>query len=391
MKVLFVDDEVQILRALERMLDTTEPDWDCEFVNSGAEALSLLKDGGFDAIVTDMRMPGMDGAQLLAEVTKVQPDIVRIVLSGEADRRTVLRAAEPMHQYLAKPCDPASLKSTIVRAGAMRKTLDNEVLRQTVGGLEKLPSLPSTYQKLVEAMNDENITLERIGNIIENDIAMTTKVLQLVNSAAFGITSEVSGPAKAASLLGMDTIKSLVLCTGVFQQFEDQGAAASIDELMSHSQQVATYATQIARAEMISNDLLNDVYTSGLIHDLGKLVLMTSAPDKYREVNERMSELAETCVQAEEAVFGADHAAVGAYLLRLWGLPQSIIEIVALHHRPEAAEECVFSPLIAVWVANELANGTEDGELTSRLAEISCEDRLAHWKKICMGAEEATS
>lgn len=391
MKVLFVDDEVQILRALERMLDATEPDWECEFASSGHEALEILDDEKFDTIVTDMRMPAMDGAELLAKVAKKQPDIVRIVLSGEADRRTVLRAAEPMHQYLAKPCDPEELRSTIIRAAAMRETLDNESLRKAVGGLERLPSLPHIYQQLVEALECDDTTLEQIGQIMELDIAMTAKVLQLVNSAAFGIRNEVTTLPQATALLGLDTIRSLTLYTSVFKQFESDGFDQTLSQLMDHSQKVADIAMKIARAEKLQSDLLNDVYTAGLIHDLGKLVLMTSDPERYRLVQERVQENGECFAVAEQAVFGADHAAVGAYLLRLWGLPQSTIEVVALHHRPQAAEESSFSPLIAVWAANELVNGTADIEFEQCLANAGCADRFIYWKQICTQAEEPAS
>ena len=95
-----------------------------EFAPSAPAALEILAQGPFDAVVTDMRMPGMDGAELLDEVKRRHPHVVRIVLSGQADQASVLRSLGSTHQYLSKPCDPETLKQTLVRSCAVRMLLD---------------------------------------------------------------------------------------------------------------------------------------------------------------------------------------------------------------------------------------------------------------------------
>ncbi|MEQ9406606.1 MAG: response regulator [Fuerstiella sp.] len=389
MTVLFVDDDRQVLRALERMLDAAEVEWDAEFTTSGPDALALLAEHEFQAIVTDMRMPGMDGAELLQEVSRHHPEVIRIVLSGQADKQTVLRAVKPMHQYLSKPCDTETLKSTVSRACAMRNRLNSDSLRGAVGNLPGLPSLPTVYARLMEAVKSDGFTLGQVGEIIEQDIAMTGKILQLVNSAAFGLNRTVSSPCQAASLLGLETIKSLTLATGVFQEcVGDEADHFSLNSLMTHSLAVADCARRICRAEHMPVDTVNEAFTAGMLHDIGKLVLATSCSEAYSRVAGMAAEEQIPAWQAERRIFGADHSAVGAYLLNLWGLPQSIVEVVALHHSPELAQENCASLLSIVCTANLLCNDAPDEMFAALPTQIDGQNRLPVWREYCSNMED---
>ncbi len=391
MTVLFVDDEPQVLRALERMLDAADVEWEAEFAESGFAALELMQSDDYEAIVTDMRMPRMDGAELLRKVSEHHPEMIRIVLSGQADKSTVLRAVKPMHQYLSKPCDTEMLKSTISRACAMRDSLNSDALREAVGNLPVLPSLPTVYSQLMDAVQSDDFTLEQVGEIIEQDMAMTVKILQLVNSAAFGLGRQVNSPSQAASMLGLETIKSLTLTAGIFQQYDGhQAGDFSLDALMSHSINVAECARRIGRAENLDTDTINEIYTAGMLHDIGKLILATSDPDGYRQVIREMAEDRTPAWQVERRVFGADHSAVGGYLLNLWGLPQSTIEVVALHHTPDLAKESRFSMLSAVWAANLVCDDAVDQEFLSYQQHLHCKNRLQAWRACRPGQEGDT-
>lgn len=388
MKVLFVDDERQILRGIERMLDASDIEWEAEFVGSGQEALDRIKqDDEIDTLVTDMRMPGMDGAQLLEQVSIEYPHIVRIILSGQADKSTVLRAVTPMHQYLSKPCQADVLKSTVSRAVAMRNVLRSKSLEELIGSFSSLPSLPSTYQKLMKELQSEDSSLETIGEVISQDPGMTAKILQLSNSAVFGLRQEVSSASRAVSLLGIETIKSLTLSVGVFKEFESSKAIGfSVDALMRHCLEVAMASKKIASSADLSVDQINEAFTAGILHDVGKLILASADPDLFKSAQQKASNENIPDWQAERELFGADHSAVGAHLLSMWGLPQSIVEIVALHHTPE---EITFSPLTAVVVANELnqnegSNGREQRfqDINNYLSSLGCVERFAEWENL---------
>jgi HD-like signal output (HDOD) protein len=391
-KILFVDDEPKVLEGLQRMLRTMRREWEMGFAPSGAEALEILAANPFDVVVTDMRMPGMDGAQLLIEVRKRYPQIVRIILSGHSDQEMILKSVGPAHQYLSKPCDAEALKVTVARACALRDLLTNESLQRLVSQMQSLPSLPHLYLKLVEELQSPEASIKRVGEIISQDIGMTAKILQMVNSAFFGVRRHVSSPVEATSLLGLDTIMALVLSIQVFSQFKsDQTVGPVLDTLWTHSMAVGTFAKWIARAEGQENRLVEDTFTAGLLHESGKLVLATNLPKEYLEMVKLAHGENLSLIEAERRVFGAAHPEVGAYLLGLWGLPDSIVEAVAFHHCPSQCLGQSFSPLTAVHAAVALEREIFPDEVgmcvplldADYLAKLGLLDRIKTWKVKC--------
>jgi HD-like signal output (HDOD) protein len=323
MRLLFVDDEPQVQRGMQRMMEAACADWECIFVGSGADALNALQSANFDAIVSDMRMPKMDGAQLLDEVSRRHPEVIRIVLSGQIDKGSVFRAVNSMHQYLAKPCSGEILRSALLRASALRKVLRSEALDQLIGGVTSLPSMPDLYLQLQKEIESENRSAAAVGRILSQDPGMTAKILKLANSAIFGLTRAVSSATEATSLLGMETIKSLVLTAGVFRTFEGSTAnQGMLDALFEHSLQTARFSSLIAKAEKLRSDAVQEAFTAGLLHDVGKLVLIASAPHRYQQALAAAHERNLPQWRAEHDVLGASHAELGAHLLSMWGLPQ---------------------------------------------------------------------
>ncbi len=388
MTVLFVDDEKQILRGLERMLDAAEEEWDAEFASGGEEALELLRtNADIDTVVTDMKMPGMNGGQLLAIISQKFPHVVRIVLSGEADKEAVFRAVNPMHQYLSKPCDANKLKETIKRATVLKKILNSQSLMQVIGSISALPSVPKIYKMVINELENEESSTAAIGEIIARDAAMTAKILQLANSAVFGLRSTVHTAAQAVTMLGVEAIKSLVLSFGIFIEFENV-SGFSIDSFMDHSLKVGGIARLIAISEALDKESINIAFTSGMLHDIGKLALLRADADAFQRCiqNARAKNLSSW--QAEREIFGSDHAQVGAHMLFIWGLPQSIIEAVALHHNPEQAGEKVFSAITAVASANELCHKPDENadrkqRFEDYLGGIGCLERQEVWQGLC--------
>jgi putative nucleotidyltransferase with HDIG domain len=391
-RVLFVDDEANILQGLRRMLHPMRRDWDMTFADGGQAALEILAQGHFDVVVSDMRMPGMDGAQLLNHVMTHYPQTVRIILSGHSDWDIILGSVGSTHQFLAKPCEAEILKATVARACALRDFLGNETLKRVVSGMQSLPSLPTLYLEVVEEAEAPNGSLEKIGKLIERDMAMTAKVLQLVNSAFFGLRRQVSSPVQAVSLLGIDTIKALILSAQVFGHLHPEHTPSfSLDALWHHSMVIATCAKRIAQSENCQRKLMNDMFMAGLLHDVGKLILAANLPQQYEEALQRVQTEGLTDWQAEHAVLGTSHAAVGAYLLGLWGLPEPVVEAVTFHHTPSDCADRSLSPLTAVHVANGLmpAGGMQGTTAAQALldhayvTQVGVVERLPVWREHC--------
>ncbi|GIX49667.1 MAG: signal transduction protein [Candidatus Tectimicrobiota bacterium] len=391
-RVLFVDDEPNVLQALRRMLHTMRQEWEMAFASSGEEALRLLAEQPFDVIVSDMRMPGMDGVQLLTRVMEQYPGIVRIVLSGHSDRDMILRSVKPAHQYLAKPCDAERLKATVARACALRELLADQALQRLVSGVKTLPSLPTLYTEVIAAIQAPDSSLEEVGQIIEQDMAMSAKILQLVNSAFFGLRRHVASPTQAVCLLGLNTVQALVLSVQIFAHF-DQAVLRrlALDTLWQHSLATSVCAKQIAADLASDRTTVDHAFMAGLLHDVGQLLLAANVPEAYGRALALAHEASLPLWEAEQAVFGATHAEVGAYLLGLWGLPDAIVEAVAYHHRPAACLHQAFSPLAAVHVADALvreaeAGGGEDTGLNPQyVAALGLAERLAEWRVQCQG------
>lgn len=355
MKVLFVDDEANVLAGLRRMLRGQRKVWDMHFANSGAEAIAALEADTFDVVVSDMRMPGIDGAELLNQISQLYPNTVRLVLSGQSEHEKIFRAIGPAHQFLSKPCEPEVLVNTIERACGLQGKLHSQTLKDLTSQLTIMPSLPRAYKDLVLELESDTASLKRVSEKIGSDIGMTARVLQLVNSSFFGLPQQVESPHHAVSLLGVDIIRGLVLSVNVFSKFDSvEVEGFSLEGMVDHSLAVATVARCIAETHTKEVQVVNDTFIAGMMHDVGKLVLAANLPERYAEAIRIANEEGISISEAETRVFGASHAEVGGYLLGLWGLPNPIIEAVTFHHRPSDSLSNEFYPLAAIHVANRL-------------------------------------
>lgn len=391
-RVLFVDDEVLVLQGLQRMLRPMRPEWDMEFVESGAQALERLAVAPADVIVSDMRMPGMNGAQLLTEVMQRFPKTVRIILSGHADNDLVLKAVGSTHQYLHKPCEPDVLKATVLRAVALGDSLDNERVKALVSQMSRLPSLPTVYLQVVEELQSANAALARVGEIIAKDIGMSAQVLKLVNSAFFGLRRRVASATDAVNYLGLDTIRALVLSLHTFSQYEgtDLGGLSMV-ALRNHSLITAACAKHIARLEGADAKLVDEAFIGGLLHDAGKLVLAANFSAQYARAMQLAHDGGLSFTAVEHGVFGCNHADVGGYLLGLWGLPVPVVECVSYHHHPGRTLENSFSPLTAVHAANVLAYELDKEDVAGKppafdmayLMRVGRAGRVTAWEESC--------
>ncbi len=387
-RILFVDDEPNVLQGLQRMLRPMRNEWDMLFVQSGDEALAAISAGRFDVIVSDMRMPGLSGADLLNRVTEVEPEAVRIILSGQSDRDHALRAVGATHQFLSKPCDPNVLRSTVARACTLRDLLPSDPFQRVVSQVRSLPSPAEHYQALLDAVQSDVRTAA--APIVAEDPAMAAKLLQLVNSAFFGTPRRMCSAQEAVALVGKETLSDLLSGGHSFESAgPPQSGGFSTEMLRQHSIRVGTFARRIVEAEGGSPEQAEEAYTGGLLHDVGMLIFAQCYPDSYAQTLYRSNGAGRLPYYVEHQTFGATHAEVGAYLLGLWGLPDAIVETVAYHHCPR--ETSGASPLLlaAVHVADHLAHQAAGSGATGTpdmgyLQEQGFCERLAVWEEACM-------
>jgi putative nucleotidyltransferase with HDIG domain len=264
-----------------------------------------------------------------------QPKVLRFVLSDLSDRQATMKCVGTAHQFLSKPCDPRVLAAALERALAYENWLPGEKVRGLLARLHKLPSPPQLYFEVVKALQSPDASLETVGALIARDPAMTAKILQLVNSAVFGLKRTVASPAEAVMYLGIDTTKSVILLAHSFSYFDQvKDTGFSVENLWRHSIRTGNFARWIAGAEGVDQAQVEEAYTAGMLHDLGKLALAANLPRQYSEAAMLAASRNLPLWEAEEQALGANHAELGASMLAIWGLPVAIIEAVALHHQP---------------------------------------------------------
>lgn len=389
-RLLFVDDDPNLLMGLKRSLHSMQEEWEMEFADSGAAALEML-DRPFDVVVSDMRMPGITGLELLNTVQERFPQTVRILLSGQSDRQSILDSAARAHQYLSKPFDARQLKTLLSQTIALGDLLDNASLKSFISRLSSIPSLPNLYREVMDALRASDPSPAKIGGIIARDMGMTAKILQVANSVAYATRSEITQPEQAVLRIGLETVQSLVLSVSIFSSLSARlQAADSVESLWQHSNLTAQYCRAIARAEGIAATSSGGYVSAGLLHDIGKLIIASSDPSLPRAIGEIASADGKPVWQVEKEMLGCTHAEVGAYLLGIWGLPFPIVEAVAWHHRPLESAASEMSPLTAVHVANALEARSHvqatDYDLTIDtvfLERVGRLHRLEAWTEAC--------
>jgi putative nucleotidyltransferase with HDIG domain len=389
-RILFVDDEPMVLSGIERSLRTMRKEWQMEFVSGGSEALEKMAINPYDVVITDMRMPGMDGAQLLEKVKNRFPQTVRMALSGQSDRDTVFRCIGPTHQYLSKPCDIDEIKQKLMHAFALRDLLHHPPLKQLVSKMAAVPSSPSLLRALESLLDFPNPSASEVGDLISQDMGMTAKVLQLVNCAFLGAPMRIVSARQAVSIIGLENIKTLVQTTGLFPKFTST-LPEQLPNLWDHSLATAQFAKTIAQVEKADSHTIESAFTAGLLHDLGGLILASTYEERLSLAPEISSTSGNPAGLPDNI-----HAQVGAYLLGLWGLPQEIVEAVAWHHEPSRANPTRFSPLIAVHVADHYARRGQPDQPGRKyepldemlISNLGLQYRLPLWNKACSEIEE---
>jgi putative nucleotidyltransferase with HDIG domain len=361
-RVRFVYDQPGILLGLERMLAPMRSKWKMIFATDPAAALDSLSQEPADVVVSDMRMPELDGVAFLREIRARWPETIRIVLSGYADQGDALRSLPVAHQFLAKPCDPDVLVAKVREAFELQERLGRPELRRLIGALGSLPAAPRSFSAITEALAAPEVDLGRVGRIIERDPGCSAKLLQLVNSAFFGLPRSVTRVSEAVTYLGATRIRDVVLAAEVSEMFKcaSPQTARTVQVVNDHSQAVA-----MAARKLVGPRLAHEAFTAGILHDIGRLALSAALPREYDKVTSCWRE-GGSLVALERETFGADHADVGAYLLRMWGLPLPLVEAVARHHDLDSPT-ATGSPLVcAVATADAQAEAEEEALATAQ-------------------------
>ena len=331
--IVFVDDERELLDGLRARLYKHRHDWNMQFLLSGDEAIAVFEQQHVDLIVSDVRMPGMDGGQLLSVVKQRWPNTVRVIVSGYSDPVQAVRLTSLAHQYVAKPCDGQQLENIIERCFNLQDLLSEEPLRKMVGRIGKLPALPKTYGRL----QARTIATQRDcrGNRRYRD-RRRRHCEQGAANHQFGILpfAQAHGPDQGCGHVSRVCHRSQsgpVL--GTFFAMADF-AEHFWRSIPSNCRAMHMYAAAACKSLAGGRASADDAWLAGLLHDIGYWILIQECPDELAQALELARSQHLPLFECERRTTGATHAQIGAYLLGLWGLPYSIVEAVAMHHEP---------------------------------------------------------
>ena len=391
-RILFVGEDLALWEQLQNPFPDAESTWDVAFAKTGLQALASLSQSPCDAVVADMQIPGINGAQLLDEVMQRSPGTLRFIRAGLGDQQAAMKCVGTAHQYLVKPSDAHTIRCALERAFSLESWLPNVTVQKLITQMKKLPSPPNLYFKIVAELQSPDSSIDTIGSLVKQDPMLSAKLLQVVNSAVFGLQLQVGNATEAVLYLGMETTKALVLLAHTFSYFDKVRAADfSVEKLWKHSVSTGKFAEQIARTEGSDTEMVGEAFTAGMLHDIGKLLLAANLPEVFKEALGKARQDQIPLCEAESVVFGTTHGELGACLLGIWGLPMPIVEAVALHHYPIRFLSKQFCPLTAVHVANAIEHEVpQDGPSllsagvdSNYLGELELTERLDQWRNLC--------
>lgn len=399
-RILFVGDNQPLWLDLRAHFSAHEGGWEVEFARTGPEALAWVMNNKFDAVFADVQLSDMSGVEFLDELVKHRPKVLRIVLSDISEVENTLKCLGRAHHHLMKPCDGTTVFQALKKALDLEAWLPSDTLQGLLSQMRHLPSPPEMYFQIALEMQSPNASVETVGNLIARDPAIAAKVLQLANSAVFGLQLQVANPVDAVNYIGLETTKALVLLAHTFSSFEHvELSSFSIDSLWQHSLRVGHFARRISLTENGDPGMADEAFTAGLLHDLGKLLFAANLPQQFGEAVAMARGQYRSLWEVESQVFGATHAEVGACVLGVWGLPAPIVESVASHHHPFRLLTRSFSPMTAVFAANILEHETRPENTAMPQAEIDLgylkdlglSERAEEWRRSCRTTDEETA
>jgi len=364
--------------------------WFVSRVSSVDELIKRITNEHFDVLIVGLSENPDRTLGALTEIIRIRPETIRIVVSGHLSPVLAARVAEVAHSSLQEGCGEIEISQAVEQALKTSAMINKKEIKEIIGRVKRLPSLPDVYQELNQALVNGNSSAKEIAGIIQRDAVMSAKVLQLVNSAFFGLERHIYRLNEAVTILGVRQIRDLALSYHLFEAFPQDGSwsSFSFSQIQTRSLTVARFAQNICRAVKADRHIQGLAFLAGLLHDFGMIVLASNNPDQYREVMEKAAELKQPLYALEKLDLGVSHAEAGAYLLGLWNLPPKVVEAVLFHHFPNSCPSNEFQPLTAVHIADSLLPpvGTViDCRITSQISikyleRLGLKSELNYWE-----------
>lgn len=396
-RILFVDCGAVSKTHKDFFSKTEEESWSTLICCKGSEAEKALGDDRYDICISDIHLPDIDGMEFFRTVRDNYPGTIRVMETDNRDHSFLIKASELAHLVVSPDCAPQVLSAILENSLQLRKILGNQKLHERISSIKALPSPPEMYKQLMEELQQEDYSMHRVAEIIKSDIAITAKLLQLINSAFFGLQTHVESPLHAVNLLGINVVKNIVLTSGIFQKFHDPNIPGfSAQSIYQRSIAIGAGARHLANAFGFSTRDVEDSLLAGMLHDIGKLIMLTYFTEELSAANELANKEQITLFEAEREVLGVTDAELGAHLLSLWNIPLTILEAVAFHYEPRRSAYPIMNILTPVHLSyainNDIIHNVRDDSKShidyAYIDRFSLRDNIPNLKNFCLAASE---
>ncbi len=331
-RILIIDQSKDILHLLKKTFHHS--DYHVVTADSGLSALEILKIVDVDIVISDLRIPLMDGFELLSEIRENHPDVIRIIMVNYADESSALKAIQQniAKYYILKPWNEDNLREYIGQIVTTEVSLKSKELLYLIKNIDKLPTIETSYQKVLH-MIEKDSDFGFISAEIEKDFSISSKLLQIANSAYYGLRT---GSVRNATVyLGLSNLKSLIYSTAILNSFDSlsEQDQQRVKHLWTHAL-LTNKLLHFIYEEFLCRKLSEDAYSAGLLHNIGTLILIYNRVEDYAGVMKQVNPQLCNLLDAEQAAFSVTHQEAGGYLASFWKLPFPIVEAALYHHRP---------------------------------------------------------
>lgn len=357
MRIVIVGDVGGGAAQLEQSLADFGVEWSVQRAGDPAEVLAA--ETGFDVVVTGLDAGAVSGPQLLSELRRRHPSMVRVLVLEQGQDGDAMHALDCAHRLLRTPLDVMELMEAVESVTDLKALLDDDGLKRAIGSIGALPPPPRVYIELTQLLRDPEASNAEIAEVLALDPAIAAKVLRLCNSAYFSGGRVITDFRSAVTRLGHQSIRRLVLASETFGSIQSAG---SIDR---EAMQDRALRTSRLAGRLLAGASAELAATAALLAEVGRLLPGTG----------------------DEPGSGLHYAEAGAYLLGLWGLPMPIVEAVAYHRRPTRLRTGGFWVTGAVHVASALVAGDPVDEEYLRATGVH--DKLPGWRNLVERAEAA--
>jgi len=270
-RVLIVERQPALLRQIQPWLDPSGP-WTLDWAANASEAFQAMEDQAYQVVVLDLTLAG--GMELLKELRDRWPRAARVVVAGQTDLKYVIGILAAAHQFLPQPCDPLLLSQTIGQALRLLDLMEDPDLEGAIDNLDMMPTLPKAYWRLLEALNNPDLSMNDIASLVALDPTLSAKALQMVNSSYFGLEQSIRSVRQAVGYLGPEAVAGMGLSASILRALK--GELKELRPLALSAQPGA--GPNLVLESIQDPTWAEQAFTTSLVHDIGLILFSIRMP-----------------------------------------------------------------------------------------------------------------